>query len=138
MLVKINEIKNQTSSDVEPIWIVDIRRKYLQSSTSNFWIKSTNPTFALMRPWWLSTISFSLLATQTFEITGVLVPGICPYSNYLEVEDYYNIKQAIFQKLKFEDDEQDRSSTLLIKNNVRNLFNPLTYQVNPMEIYEKK
>lgn len=76
---KIKEIKNKTSVEVEPIWIVDLRRKHLQSSTSNLWVKSTNPTFALMKPWWLATTSLSLLVTQTFKIDGVLVPGICPY-----------------------------------------------------------
>lgn len=78
-LTKIEMLKNQTSVEAEPIWIVDIRNRFLQSSTSSYWVKSSNPTFAQMRPWWLATVSLSLLVTQTSRLDAVLAPGICPY-----------------------------------------------------------
>lgn len=53
----------------------------MQSSSVTFWTYLSNPSFALISPWWLSTLSATLLTAQTEQVSGFLNPGFCPYNS---------------------------------------------------------
>lgn len=42
-----------------------------------------------MRPWWISTVSLTLMVTSQYFISANLNPGFCPYIPGLKLDDIY-------------------------------------------------
>jgi len=93
------KIEEKSTTAAEPIWIFDIGYKDMQSTTSSLWVFSTNPSYSIMRPYWLSTFSLYLLTTYEYKLAGHLSPGFCPYTSSLEAENYKKISDLIKSKL---------------------------------------
>ena len=95
-LSDLNEaIKKGENSNGEPIYIIKTYPKSVQSKSNILWTSISNPAFAYMRPWWLSTFSISLLTTDTFNIEGIMAPGFCPYHLSNSIEDYFTVQEKI-------------------------------------------
>lgn len=77
----------------DPIFIINLGRRELQHSSYQKWTVVSNPSFAYMRPWWLSVFSLSLLTLQTINLNGTLSPGICPYHFKNTMKEYYEVQR---------------------------------------------
>ena len=80
-------------SNLSPEMIINLGSFDSQSSQYTKWVISSNPAYAYMKPWWLSTFSASLLSTSLTEQTGFLYPGYCPWKPVLDQFQLYGVQQ---------------------------------------------
>jgi len=52
---------------------------------------STNPSFAFLKPWYLSTFS---ITSSTYNLQGTFSPGFCPGHIENNIYDFYDIQEA--------------------------------------------
>lgn len=96
VLASIEEMKASANEmQTDSIYILQLGKKYLQSQGNSFWTVISNPSFAYMRPWWLATFSLSLLTANSYEISGYLSPGLCPYHIQYNREDIYKVQSYL-------------------------------------------
>lgn len=79
----------------DPSFVFRFGSQKTQSNTFQQWIFTTSPATSYLRPWWLSTISLTMLSTDTFFINGDLSPGICPYYPSLTLDNLFDVSQLI-------------------------------------------
>ena len=124
ILAGIEEMKKKADEmKTDAIFIIQMGKKYLQSQSNSFWTVISNPSFAYLRPWWLATFSLSLLTANSYQLSGQLSPGICPYhieaniydintvQNYLK--DFFAINNSI---ISYIDESLEKDPDLYYKN----------------------
>ena len=82
-------------SDTDQIFILEMGKKTLQSRRNGLWTIISNPSYAYIRPWWLSTFSLSLLTAQSYEVSGYLSPGFCPYHIEANLQEVYETERHL-------------------------------------------
>lgn len=82
-----------------PSLMLDLGDKHGRSSTFTRWIVSASRSYALLRPWWLGTLSATLLDGYTIHAQGSLYPGLCPYQPIVTTDDLYRIQSLIQSKV---------------------------------------
>ena len=99
---KIQELKEQAmETATDSVFILEIGKQEMQSRSTNFWTVVSNPSFAYIRPWWLSTFSLSLLTSNSFKVAGILSPGICPYHIEPNIYDVYETERYLKNLFEF-------------------------------------
>ena len=71
---------------------------------------SSNPSFAYLKPWYLSTFSISLLTSSTYSLEGSFSPGFCPGHIQNNIDGLFYIEN------KFEEFFGDSSVISYVEN----------------------
>ena len=92
----IDEIKKESQeSGADQIFIIEMGKKILQSRKNGLWTVVSNPSYAYIRPWWLSVFSLSLLTGNFYEVSGYLSPGFCPYHIQHNLQEIYETQNYL-------------------------------------------
>ena len=73
---------SEDPKNFDPVFLFHLGSKEANSSLYQQWDVTSNPAYAQLKPWWISTFSFTLMSTATYVIHGDLSPGFCPYTPY--------------------------------------------------------
>ncbi|EWS74829.1 phage head-tail adaptor family protein, putative (macronuclear) [Tetrahymena thermophila SB210] len=84
----------------DPIFIMRFGSSQIESNTYSQWQLTYNPAYSYFRPFWLGTLTLSLLNSQRYENQFVLAPGFCPYVNSLSQNRLNTVKQLLQQQFK--------------------------------------
>ena len=86
----------------DPIFIIDLGKRDLQQSAYQKWTVVSNPSFAYLRPWWLSVFSVNLLTLKTVSLTGSLSPGVCPYHFKNSLKEHHRVQKMLTDYFQLE------------------------------------
>ena len=94
-------IKDQSKGN--PSILLDIGDVKSQSALYSKWVLSSAPTYGLMRPWWIGTLSLTLLNGYQQKVSGSLLPGFCSYTSQYLASEMLEIQNLIHTKIKNQD-----------------------------------
>ena len=77
-ITDFNSLVNDESKG-NPFVVLDIGHRDIRSSKFARWVISSTPSYSLMRPYWIGTLSATILNGYTQRVSGSLLPGFCPY-----------------------------------------------------------
>ena len=83
-----------------PFVVLDIGDKNSRSSKYTKWVISSTPSYSLMRPYWIGTLSATILNGYTQKVTGSLLPGFCPFFPDFTNENLLYVQSKINKGLK--------------------------------------
>lgn len=66
-----------------------------RSSKYSKWVISSTPSYSLIRPWWIGTLSATILNGYTEEVNGFLLPGFCPFTAEYTTQQLLQIQNLI-------------------------------------------
>ena len=85
-----------------PFVILDIGDIESRSALYTKWVLSSAPSYGLMRPWWIGTLSATILNGYTERVSGFLLPGFCPYFPQYTYENLLEMQSLIEKKTNVE------------------------------------
>ncbi|KAM3132706.1 hypothetical protein pb186bvf_015251, partial [Paramecium bursaria] len=93
---EINQILNTTLSGSSFTFRIDVGGHYLLRQQDNsYWAYFSNRRFSEFQPWWISTLSGSLIQSKFAYIQATLLPGFCPYQPTMNLTQLYSIQQVL-------------------------------------------
>lgn len=94
---------------VEPTFILEVGSKKTESNTFQQWQVTYNPAYSYMKPWWMSTVSLSLMSSEQYNVKLNMNPGFCPYIPALKLDQIHKTQLVLEDTFK----EADRKITTL-------------------------
>ena len=85
-----------------PFSVLNIGDLGSKSARYNKWVISSAPSYAMMKPWWIGTMSLTILNGYSEETHGFLLPGFCPYIPQYTMENLLEIQTLITNKINLE------------------------------------
>ncbi|KAL4434859.1 hypothetical protein ABPG74_021198 [Tetrahymena malaccensis] len=96
-LNKLNtQLQNTLNPNVyDPIFQLTFGSQYTYSQSFTQWQVTFNPAYTYLKPWWIGTLTFTLLNTQMYLDDLTLAPGFCPYVPGVSQQRIYLIQQLL-------------------------------------------
>ena len=82
-------------TNINPTILLNLGYGIVESSLYAKYVVSSNPAYAYLKPWWMSTFSATLLQSTMINFNGRLLPGFCPYRTVFSQEDEYKIQTLV-------------------------------------------
>ncbi|KAL4461660.1 hypothetical protein ABPG72_009063, partial [Tetrahymena utriculariae] len=96
-----NQMESASNPNVyDPIFIIRFGSSQIESNTYSQWQITYNPAYSYFKPYWLGTLTVSLLNSQRYEDQYVLAPGFCPYVNSLSQKRLNTVKELLKTQFK--------------------------------------
>ncbi|KAL4475110.1 hypothetical protein ABPG74_001806 [Tetrahymena malaccensis] len=96
-----NQMETASNPNVyDPIFIMRFGSSQIESNTYSQWQITYNPAYSYFKPYWLGTLTVSLLNSQRYENQYVLAPGFCPYVNSLSQKRLNTVKELLKSQFK--------------------------------------
>ncbi|KAL4483285.1 hypothetical protein ABPG72_007927 [Tetrahymena utriculariae] len=90
------QLKNTLNPNVyDPIFQITFGSQYTYSQSFTQWQVTFNPAYTYLKPWWIGTLTFTLLNTQMYLDDLTLAPGFCPYVPGVSQQRIYLIQQLL-------------------------------------------
>ncbi|KAL4495277.1 hypothetical protein ABPG73_022322 [Tetrahymena malaccensis] len=90
---QLNETQN--SNVYDPIFLFRLGSQNTFSNSFTQWQMTFNPAYTYLKPWWIGTLTVSLLNAKQYINKITLAPGFCPYVPALSQSRIYQTQQLL-------------------------------------------